>query len=363
MCKIVALTNMSKIKIKKSSEAIGNILLDIEKDGFGYAVQGANGVFGEKCVKDKFRSRLGFQQEIRLPIVKKEQSKFGKTGALTGPGIFHGRTSTNVKGLLNCHPMQREDWHLIHNGVVDDKGPKYDKKTQNDSEDVLHRLIQGISEVESKLEGYYAFAAIDPGGLLHVARDGIATLHMAWSSTYETYIIATTEKVLRAVASAIKAKIGPVDEIKEDLYMIFKGNELVHQQSIKPLGYTSVQSSYAGLSLGRALGHTHPKRLSQHMPPLSSQTLVSEAWPGNVLNEIEASETRSIEAVEDEAAYYQRKHEIDNMDAAYRVYNDEAKEISILEFKKMDYISQEACTVIRPDGTVMEPWENKSKAV
>ncbi len=374
MCKVLAFTNTKKLDLKKSVNAIGNIMLALEKDGFGYAVQGPSNVFGEKCVAKQFQSRQYSRYEVRLPVVKKTHERFGSMEPCAGPGIFHGRTSTNVKGLLNCHPMQREDenggWHLIHNGVVTDHGPKYSKNTQNDSEDVLHRLMHGIEQVEAHLEGYYAFAAIDPQGRLHIGRDNIANLHMAWSQTLETFIIGTTVDLIKSVAKQLKAKIGPIDEINDNVYMIFDGNDVVYHRTISPRGYSSSQSRWASKSLGREIspgvydatgtpslyGWHHRNR------PESSWENASTKTADTVTDdkEIEKMHADASEATvshydeDEEKAYYAMKSEIDSMDAAYQVYDANGAPITILEFRKMDYISQELCTVIRPDGTVIE---------
>jgi predicted glutamine amidotransferase len=339
MCKILAFTNTKKLNVKKSINAIGNTLLKLEKDGFGYALQGEKGIFGEKTVGKSFATRFFTKNIVTLPIVKRTHEMFGELSPLVGSGIFHGRTSTNVKGLLNCHPMVRPDdagkWHLIHNGVVHDQGPDYEKLTQNDSEDVLHRLIDGIDQVEKYLEGYYAFAALDPQGHLHIGRDSIATLFIAWSEVYDSHIIATTECLLKSISKSLGAKIGPVDEIEDNVYMIFEGNELVYKQTINPIGYTSRQSKFASQSLGRDLsGSIQSWRDDKHWNKSENE------WP-------------NIQADVDESAYYQMKQELDNMDASYEVFNEFNTPIDIATFKKMDYISQELCTVIRGDGTVV----------
>ena len=113
MCKIVTLTNTKNLDAKAISEAIGGVVQGIEKDGYGYAVQGKSGVFGEKCIAPAFSARIGIKNTVKLPIIEARQSAFGTKDKPIGPGIFHGRTSTNDKGLLNCHPMQKSGWHLI----------------------------------------------------------------------------------------------------------------------------------------------------------------------------------------------------------------------------------------------------------
>lgn len=351
MCKIIAFTNMSKIKLNQCVNDIGNTLLKTETDGFGYAVQGKLGVYGEKTIAPYFRTRIKRAHAIRLPIVKKRYESFGQSSDLTGPGMFHGRVSTNSEGLNNTHPMHRVApdgvWYLIHNGVVSDHGPAYDKLTDNDSEDVLYRLIEGINSIETYLTGYYAFAAIDPEGQLHIARDAHATLYMAWSNVYETYIIATTESLINKINKIIDAKIGPIDEIEDNVYLIFKNNELVHHQTISPRGWSHVESVHSQSSLGRSLDGANV------VTPASDEPVDEASWPkqkdewDTALDVIQNMNNSEID-------YYKYRNELDNMDASYSIWDENDNIIKLYEFKKLDHVHQELCTVIRADGTVVD---------
>jgi hypothetical protein len=358
MCLVLAITNMKKIKLNQCLNDIGNTLLASEKDGFGYAIQGRDGVFGEKTINNRFRTRLNRINFVSLPIVKTKYVSFGKPTELTGPGIFHGRTATNVISLVDTHPMQLEGWHLIHNGVVDDLGPKYDNQTSNDSEDVLRRLLDGVGkpnpmeEIERCLMGYYAFAAIDPEGRLHICRDDIAPLHIAYSAKLETFIIGTTESLVIKASKILDAKIGPIDEIESETYCIFNGNELIHCQDFKALGYTMHQAALSNKSLGRELP---PGTVS--MPTARDEmTETSEAdWQGSIMEFINSEKHPDRRSTISETDYYKFKQEIDSMDASYQVYAPDDRPISLMDFKKMDYVAQEQCTIIRADGTIVDP--------
>lgn len=380
MCKIIAFTDTTKLNLKKHVNNIGNTLLKTESDGFGYAVKGKLGVFGEKCTVKHFRSRIDTRNAVTLPIVKQQYSRFGQPSELTGPGIFHGRTSTNADGLINTHPMQRPDatgmWHLVHNGVVTDHGADYSKLTDNDSEDVLARLMLGIQDVERDLSGYYAFACIDSMGRLHVARDSYATLYMAWSEVYNTYIIATTESLLTKLNKMLDAKLGPVDEIENDVYMVFDGNELMHHQDIKPRGFTVTESRHSQASLGRALGGggefysrsgadltgAH-SRMDAESPNARTEAVSEADWQtgadrqtewDDAIDSLAAAQDRDLKSESAETEYYAYRREIDNMDAAYTILDADDNVIKLYEFYKLDHINQELCTIIRPDGTVIE---------
>lgn len=366
MCKVLAFTNTRKINLSKCLNDIGTHLLKTEKDGFGYAIQGKNGVFGEKTIDSKFRTRLTRLNEVSLPIVKPKYSKFGTPSQLNGPGIFHGRTSTNVTDLKNTHPMQLSDWHLIHNGVVEDWGPTYETVTDNDSEFVLKRLIDGVGQdnpmqaIERYLEGYYAFAAIDPLGKLHIGRDCIAPLYIAYSKKYETYVFGTTEALILKVSKILDMKIGPIDEVFDEVYMIFDGNEMIHCQNFKSRGYTTRQSRHASSSLGHTLPDSSalPSGEVTDVTPkaVNSYDDISESdWQDSIAGFI----TRDGAMSDDDYSKYRR--EIDNVDASYEFYDLDGRPVTYGEFKKLDHISQELCTIIRANGTVVDSDDYESE--
>lgn len=383
MCKILVLTDTKKLNLKAHLNSMANTLLRTEKDGFGYAIQGKSGVFGEKTIAKTFRTRLEYGNAIKFPLIKRRYEMFGEPSELTGPGLFHGRTSTNADGLVNTHPMSKDGWHLIHNGVVQDLGPEYKKITDNDSEDLLHRLIQGfdandlftipedaMKPVERYLEGYYAFAAIDPLGRLHIARDEYATLFIAYSEVYETHLIATTEELLIKVNKFLEAGMGPIDEVDSDVYMIFQGNELIHWEYIRPLGFTVKQAEKSVASLGRVLstGMTNPAYgsktdeewkhiLATHHRKSQGPEIIDMSDGGMISEEdwqiSEEGYQSKSEGIDKDWLNY--RNELDNVDASYTIYDDAGRFVDTYDFKQMDTISQQLCTVIRGDGTVVNP--------
>lgn len=328
MCKIVTFTNSSKLDVEKTTEIIGNILLKTERDGFGYAVQGKSGVFGEKCVDSDFYSRFGLKKGNPSKAVIKKYSKFGKFSDPTGPMILHGRTSTNVSGLKNCHPMIEKDHYLIHNGVVDDHGPKFKAKTDTDSENVLHRFIEGIDSVAKNLEGYYAFTCISPDGKLHVVRDQIADLYMAWLPEYQTYIFATTKYLIDEIAIELEATIdgNAIDQVKPDTYMIFNGNKVESCKHFESLGYTYKQSRHASRSLGRSL-YDSERDHDMGIVDASEEELFSSY----------------LDADEFEKA-------IDFLDDTWEIMDQNDREITLEQFRQLDSIAQKQCWFLSPDG-------------
>jgi hypothetical protein len=339
MCKILALTNATKLDQTKITD-IGRMLLKYEQDGFGYAIQGKTNVFGEKSTDKKFISRLKMIG-VNLPIVKKRYEKFGNAEAIAGPAIFHGRTSTNDRGLLNCHPMVKESTYLIHNGVVTDHGPKYIKATTNDSEDVLHRFLEGISSVQENLTGYYAFAAIDDMGLLHICRDDMADLYIAWCPKLDSHIIATIPEILTNTAKILQAEIGPIDEVTKNVYGVFKGNELLRFQAIESRGWSRVESQFASASLGKTVPDGNVVTALAPSPKLDQ---------GYDWSDLETED-------DDQSGYYDWLDEVDNMDASYEIYDADNNRINAYQFNKLDHISKELCTIYRADGSLVDPYE------
>lgn len=54
--------------------------------------------------------------------------------------------------------------------------------------------------------------------------------------------------------------------------------------------------------------------------------------------------------------------EVNNMDAAYEIYNSDNIPITLQEFYKLDPISKELCTIVKPDGTILSLNEDVFKS-
>ena len=326
MCKIVTFTNARKLDIKKTAEKVGNILLETERDGFGYAVQGVEGVFGEKCIDSTFTSRIKSKNKVPSEIIKQKYESFGHYSNPMGGMILHGRVSTNDRGLNNCHPMIKKDHYLIHNGVVTDHGPEYQKLTTNDSEDVLHRFIEGVDQVQKHLTGYYAFAAFDPNNRLHVLRDRIATLYIGWCDKYDTYIIATTRDLVERVAKSILATVENVDEVKDDIYLIFNNNMIVSNNRIQSRGYGEREAKHASKSLGRSLDTT----------------------PYNGYEDYESY----YDYDDDSYIYAEEKFQdaIKQVDDRCIIWDADNKEIDFMTFHSLSFKEQKKCYIETPEG-------------
>lgn len=330
MCKIMVLTNMAKVKsVPKLVNAISRAI-DDERDGFGYAIQTAAGLYGERTLKpDGFRYSMK-RPIMNLPFLTKSYERFGQESKPNGAGIFHGRTSTNDASLLNTHPLQKHGWSLIHNGVVTDHGPKYVMRTTNDTEHVLERLATGgINAVAEHLTGYYAIAAFDPQGQLHMFRDNRAPLYFGHVESIDSYIVATTEESISDVCKVMEWKVSIIEMLADNHYLIWHGNEIVSQSTFKPRGATAVENKYADLSLRETPG-IGGYDYGHHWNSKEKDFDMSQYTQGEILflEEIATS-----------------------VDTSYRVMNYRGDSVEIEEFINMEPDEQLTCTFVRPDGT------------
>jgi asparagine synthetase B (glutamine-hydrolysing) len=124
----------------------------------------------------------------------------------------------------------------VHNGVVyDEQGAAGTLKTNCDSEILLNLWeYDGIDDIEKYVTGYYAFAVLTDDGLLHIARDDKAMLYITWCATVDSYMIATTKEILQDIAKKMKWDIAEPEEITENVYAVFDGNNIIDQREIYP---------------------------------------------------------------------------------------------------------------------------------
>lgn len=256
MCKIITLTNVSKLNrqdFNKLAHNSANLLGKTERDGFGFSVMTTDGIYSQRYVNpsdvkpDLVLARsLGFTN----PVMNQSGS-FNYDTKLSGGAFFHGRVSTNTKSLINTHPVNKHGWSLIHNGVVTDHGPKYDMITSNDTEHCLERLVNGIDQLEQHITGYYALAAFSPDNNLHIVRDNIATLSCAYIESIDSLIFATTSDLIKDTCSYMAWDYDSIQKVIDNVYLVFdQSGELLSQTTITPRGYDEYSMSMSELSLG-----------------------------------------------------------------------------------------------------------------
>jgi hypothetical protein len=342
MCKIAVLTNMSEIKSpKKVINVIAGHMAELEGDGFGYSIQGKDGVFGERTVNpDTFKT--SFDKELlNLPFLEATYNRFGKYSQPIGAGIFHGRTSTNDKTLLNTHPINKHDWSLIHNGVVTNEGPAYQMDTTNDTEHLVHYMANGgIDALAANLTGYYASAAFSPDGTLHVFRDNRASLFWARIESIDSYIIATTVDLLDDICKSLKWKASIPSAFKANTYVTLKDNKIISNRSFSSRGATERENRWANKSLGEI-----------------------QDWSNSKLFDYSAKETEEPQYgdfSEDENAFFEQ---IQFMDHTWTVLDHRENPLSIDEFLDLDPEDQLDCIVIKPEGTILDPLDADSESL
>lgn len=313
MCKVVAFTNLSKMKnIQKLTSLIQHEVQKTEKDGFGLAIQSESGLYIEKALGKEFNTR---PVPNYFPFAKKHREASGKIGKKLGAGIFHGRTSTNDLSLINTHPIQKNDWTLIHNGVVTNNGPKYSMKTTNDTEHLVHYLsTSGINELAKNLTGYYAAAAFCPSGKLHIFRDKIAPLHFCYVESIDSFIFATTELLIKNITKGMQLKHDSIQEMQDDTYIIFESGILTTQLEFMSLGYGQREASLASKSLGYELD----SKTQEH--------------------DFSAYETTS------NWTQYDSEYYDDQLDG-HEITHPDYGRVSWREFEKMDQVNQNLCHI------------------
>jgi predicted glutamine amidotransferase len=263
MCKVFAMTNVSKVNVSPEFLSLVRdaVCATSDKDGYGYAVNTASGaIWGERALNPMtFQPLQPYVDSTtaRCPIADVQSNQFGPVGAKDNLAfIAHGRLSTNVTSIANTHPFLNQDSSvaLIHNGIVSDPDSvvSHELLTSCDTE-ILLRLWDrgGIDAIEEHAAGYYAIALLDNKGSLHIARDDRASLYIAYSSTVDSYLIATTEDILHTIAAGMSWQLDAPLPVKENTYAVFQGNEVVLQQEIAPIGYVSlIDTSKLDAALG-----------------------------------------------------------------------------------------------------------------
>jgi hypothetical protein len=339
MCKIIVITNAAKLKIKTDAKKIAAIMNASQRDGFGYAVQGKAGVFGERTTKPaSFTSRFG-KPKNDLPWVQATSETFGEISPIIGAAIFHGRTSTNEVSLINTHPLEKNDWHLIHNGVVNNVGEKYEMQSTNDSEHVLHYLSRdGLHGVAANLTGYYAVAAISPENRLHIFKDDTARLFSGYSKKLDSYIFGTSLDILDELC--VDLKLGEIifEPMLSNTSLVFEGNTLLSTESFKPRGMGYAETKYSGQSLGYDVGHVSG----------SSSFYGSKNKYQSTVSPLVQAANASDEKLD---AFY---NEIDDADASYTFFNRTGELITQEEWEWLSPIAQSQCTIKRSDGTLVD---------
>lgn len=226
MCKILAVTTAG---IEKHQDVIFKAWEEMrfsEKHGYGSAWDSGESI---GYMKSSFHDRSvevpsfceGFGERVDKPY----------NG---GPIIVHGRTATCEVGLQNTHPFVIENYALVHNGVVE--STKYKNQISTcDSELILQAFMYGgVKEVAEHIQGWMACFIIEKlvnHTILHVFKDTRTSLYVG--KVGDSYAFGTTEALVKTTGASI------ISAFKDDTYVRFNGNQLVHQEDFEPKTSTS----------------------------------------------------------------------------------------------------------------------------
>lgn len=341
MCKVIAFSNLSQVKrMRELVDLSARLVAESERDGFGYAIQTRQGVYGERSLEPRsFRYGMN-RPKLDAPYVSHKHETFGSRAKAIGAGIFHGRTSTNEISLRNTHPLCRDGWSLVHNGVVSNHGPKYKMNTSNDTEHLLHYLsTTGLSGIEKHITGYLAIAAIDPDGVLHIARDSIAPLSVSYIQDIDSLMFATKAEHITDLCGALNWTCSVPAPVNDNTYLRFNRGVLDSHETWTPRGRTQVESAWASKSLGRELDP-----LVKVSPRFAPDNAMASRW-----DLVVESESRFFEEIEQLA------------DSSYLFLDYKNTELSYADFMKLPDDHKLCCTVIRPDGTILDQTDYTSE--
>jgi len=216
-----------------------------DDDGFGWVMLNQWRAFGERCLEPEYFEN-GFFKPVVPEFAKsfmEEKAKgnmiFGKLPeVLSGGLLVHARISTNSVSMMNTHPFLNKKWAMIHNGIVYNEGPVYDKKTTNDSEHILHYLTEGgVEAVTKNVSGYYAVGALNRNtGETLVMKDGTANLHACYIPFLDSMAFGTNPEQLKYILKGAGFKFSKVREVIDNKALVFgRDGQLVSETEIIPL--------------------------------------------------------------------------------------------------------------------------------
>jgi hypothetical protein len=322
MCRIVVLTNASNLADMDAFSREMALVMRDQKDGYGYAALGEEGVYNFKTL---YPFAYYKNHKKAQDFLKKHSKVFGTKSKDWKAAIFHGRISTNKIDLNNTHPMMKDGYSLIHNGVIENVGEKYKKETQNDSEDILYHYIQGgIEQVSKNVIGYYACAVFNPDGTLSVFRDSIAPLVCAWSDKLDSWIFASNDLIIDQISEYLDEALQAIP-MEDNIYVKFNGNDIVEQKNFSPL---ERRSKYADSKSEKSIG----KKLIKPVQSKKKQFEITDYVDENFLAEL---------------GY---------VDESYEAFTDGGKQISVDAYLALPIADKLRHVLKRYDGSVVDPF-------
>lgn len=272
MCKLAGWTAgknspLTRYSADKALIAAAKVIGRSERNGFGFAQAGAQGLHARFVKPEDFRSMDSLPSLWKLSgagyaafaaSTRSEQTGYYSRNKST---IVHGRTATCAVNLANTHPFRHDGWTLAHNGVVNwtGKQTKLHRKATCDSQHLLYALTDNAGDTAAQMEamkhitGYAAFLALSPRGKLIVAVDSMASLY-AGITKKGRWIFGTTKEIVEEIAESWNCKSVDAFAIDDWTWMEFAprgGDPVVYKWSHGEA--TSRETRYAKASLGRSV--------------------------------------------------------------------------------------------------------------
>jgi hypothetical protein len=322
MCKLLIIRGLNgpvgefETTLKKIAESMNKT----ERDGLGItaSIKGKSKIYAKKFLNPLEASFLVSPVVSPFSETTIEESYSLSKEDVIEDIIIHGRTSTNSLGLINTHPLSKNGIHLSHNGVVEDSGPAFEKKTDNDTELLLERYLDGIESIEKYISGYYAFATLEDNTKnLHIVRDNIAPLYYS-KYPYRGFVVecfATTKELIKIVNEFAENIVPVLDNVS-----IFYGPDGLKTRHFLPKGRTKYSDNLSFLSLGKELGK-------------GDSGLISE---------------RDLYEIDSDSFLFEIEQSADDS----WTFLLDGETLSLSDFFELNYSTQLLCTVIRSDGTI-----------
>ena len=239
MCRIMSLTNVSKIKdLDATMLQLRDLVSKHNNDGFGYSVSYKSNLFTEKFIKPSDFVGLNktlLHDKMALPIFDNSNSlSHGEHGEKPLAIIAHGRTSTNLKGDVNySHPFVKHDNAFIHNGVIDvPRKHDFDLITENDSEYLANVFWKHGHSGLNRVSGYFAFMNLKLNGKMEIAKDNIASLYAAYIPALDSYVFATLENMIVEFCNNMQLQSTRISPVTSMQYFVVQGSKISASTSI-----------------------------------------------------------------------------------------------------------------------------------
>lgn len=299
MCKLAGWTGQTAKPLNKAAadRAIRAARLEMQKterDGFGFAQSGQNGLHGRFLQPEGFKNLDALQTLKRSAGAAFDAFAISKRAEQTGSYkptrsvIIHGRTATHGQGIPNTHPFRRDGWTMAHNGVISWTGQQTElhKAATCDSQHILYCLTEnGTDETRKKdlenIQGYAAFLALAPNGDMIAAVDATANL-CAGITSKGRWIFGTTPALVEAIADAWKCS--KVDGFKLEPWTWLRFPASGGQPSVSTWQHAAAKYSevkFSSRSLGRRWSHdadTETEKAFARFPDFDGGHYTTGAW-------------------------------------------------------------------------------------